>query len=63
MKYTPDNAFVFVVNGDNKIESIMVETGLVTANNIRVTGLKGDETIVTDVRGLKTGDQVEVTAE
>lgn len=63
VKYTPDNAFVFVVNGDNKIESIMVETGLVTANNIRITGLKGDETIVTDVRGLKTGDQVEVTAE
>lgn len=63
VKYTPDNAYVFIVNSENKIEAIEVETGLVTANNIRVTGIKGDELIVKDVRGLKSGDEVEVTAE
>lgn len=63
VKYTPDNAYVFVVNSENKIEAVEVETGLVTASNIRVSGLKGDETIVKDVRGLKSGDEVEVTAE
>lgn len=63
VKYTPDNAYVFIVNSENKIEAVEVETGLVTANNIRVTGLKGDETIVKDVRGLKSGDEVEVIVE
>ena len=63
VKYTPDNAYVFVVNSESKIEAVEVETGLVTASNIRVSGLKGDETIVKDVRGLKSGDEVEVTAE
>jgi multidrug resistance efflux pump len=60
VKYTPDSAFVFIVNDQGLIEALEVETGLVTANDLRVTGLKGDEMIVTDVRGLKTGDKVEV---
>ncbi|MCB9819312.1 hypothetical protein H6789_01190 [Candidatus Nomurabacteria bacterium] len=58
VKYTPENAYVFIVNADGKIESIEVETGLVTANSIKVTGLNGDENIISDVRGLKTGQSV-----
>ena len=60
VKYTPENAYVFIVNADGKIESIEVETGLVTVNSIKVTGLNGDEQIITDVRGLKVGQEVTV---
>lgn len=60
VKYTPDNAYVFTVDGEDKIVATPVETGLVSANNIKVTGLKGDESIVEDVRGLKSGDKVTV---
>ncbi len=60
VKYTPDNAYVFVVNAEGALEAIPVETGLVTSNSIKVTGLKGDENVVKDVRGLKAGDKVEV---
>ena len=60
VKYTPENAYVFVVNAEGKIESIEVETGLVTVNSIKVTGLNGDEQIITDVRGLKVGQEVTV---
>jgi hypothetical protein len=52
---------VFVVNNQGLVEAIEIETGLVTASDLRVTGLNGDEMIVTDVRGLKAGDKVEVT--
>lgn len=58
VKYTPDNAYVFVVGDRNIIEAIEVETGLVTASDIRITGLSGAESIITDVRGLKAGDEV-----
>lgn len=58
VKYTPDNAYVFVVNDQGSIEGIEVETGLVTAGDLRVTGLTGNEWIVLDVRGLKVGDKV-----
>lgn len=60
VKYTPDGALVFIVNSDNKLESKSVETGLVTASSITVTGLNGDENIVNDVRGLKAGEEVAV---
>lgn len=60
VKYTPDKAYVFIVNDQNMIEAIEVKTGLVTASDLRVTGLEGDESIIVDVRGLKTGDKVEV---
>ncbi|OGG86149.1 hypothetical protein A2392_01660 [Candidatus Kaiserbacteria bacterium RIFOXYB1_FULL_46_14] len=60
VKYMPDNAFVFIVNNDNVIEEIKVETGLVTASNIKVTGLNGSENVIKDVRGLKAGERVEV---
>jgi len=61
IKYTPDNAYVFTVNEDGTLESISIQTGLVTANYINVTGLNGDEVIVNDVRGLKAGQQVNVS--
>jgi len=60
VKYTPDNAFVFTVNADGVIEEIKIKTGLVTANNIKVTGLSGSENVIKDVRGLKAGERVEV---
>lgn len=58
VKYTPNGAMVFVVNNENKLESRNVDTGLVTASTISVTGLTGEESIITDVRGLKAGDEV-----
>lgn len=60
IKYTPDNAYVFKVNGEGKLEAIEVETGLVTTNSIKVTGLQGDEILVKDVRGMKAGDEVKI---
>lgn len=62
VKYTPAGAFVFTVNNEGTLESRAVETGLVTAESIVVTGLNGDEQIVKDVRGLKNGQVVEVAA-
>lgn len=62
VKYTPAGALVFTVNADGILESRTVETGLVTADSITVTGLNGDETIVKDVRGLKAGEKVAVTS-
>lgn len=60
IKYTPENAYVFTVDSDNVLNAVPVETGLVTANYINVTGLTGDEVIVVDVRGLKDGTHVTV---
>lgn len=63
VKYTPDNAYVFTINAEGQVEAVPVETGLVTAESLRVTGLNGDESIIKDVRGLKAGDEVEVVNE
>ncbi len=60
IKYTPDNSYVFTVDETGTLESVSIETGLVTANYINVTGLNGDEVIVNDVRGLKAGQRVNV---
>jgi multidrug resistance efflux pump len=60
VKYTPTGAFVFVVSEDGVLEAIEISTGLVTANGIAAQGLSGDEHIVRDVRGLKTGERVTV---
>lgn len=59
VKYTPTGAYVFTVKEDGTLESIPVQTGLVTANAIITTGLSGNERIVKDVRGLKAGEHVE----
>lgn len=63
VKYTPSGAYVFVVGSDNKISAIEVQTGLVTASSVTVTGLIGDEKVVKDVRGLKSGDEITVAAQ
>lgn len=60
VKYAPTGALVFVVSSENVLEAIPIETGLVTAEGISVSGLFGDEFIVSDVRGLKAGDQVSI---
>jgi len=60
VKYTPAGAFVFVVNENGILETIEVQTGLVSAGGIVVTGLFGDEYIVQDVRGLKAGEKVSI---
>ena len=60
VKYTPAGAFVFVVNQDSSLEAVEVQTGLVTAGGIVVTGLLGDEHIVDDVRGLKAGEAIDI---
>ena len=62
VKYTPAGAFVFTVNAEGVLETHPVETGLVTAHAITVSGLAGDEIIVKDVRGLKAGQTVQVTS-
>lgn len=59
VKYTPSGAAVFIVeNGTAK--SIPVETGLVTASTVSVSGLLNSDRIIKDVRGLKDGDSVEI---
>lgn len=58
VKYTPGGALVFVVTEDSTLQGIFVETSLVTAHGITVTGLFGDEFVVADVRGLKSGQKV-----
>lgn len=63
VKYTPSGAFVFIVNSDGALETIPVETGLVSADSIIVAGLIGDERIVADIRGLKQGEKVEVLSQ
>lgn len=60
VKYAPTGAYVFVISEEGTLEAVPVETGLVTATGINVTGLFGDEFIVLDVRGLKQGDHVEI---
>ena len=60
VKYTPGGAYVFVVNDQSALEVRQIETGLVSANSIIVSGLIGDEKIVKDVRGLREGEKVEI---
>ncbi|HEY6018529.1 MAG TPA: hypothetical protein VIY48_01080, partial [Candidatus Paceibacterota bacterium] len=58
VKYTPVGAYVFTLTSDNKVHTISVEAGLVTADKVVVYGLTGNEMIVQDVRGIKEGDTV-----
>lgn len=60
VKYTPAGAYVFVVNAEGTLEAREVKTGLVAADSISVEGLTGEEKIVKDVRGLKTGEAVTI---
>lgn len=60
VKYTPEGASVFTLGEGNTVVEVSVQTGLVTASSVSVTGLFGDEKIIADVRGLKAGDVVSV---
>ena len=60
VKYTPAGASVFVVNGDGTLKSIPVESGLVSASSVTVTGPLAGERIVKDVRGLREGESVAI---
>ncbi len=57
VKFTPTKAFVFTVVED-KLVAHEVVTGLVTSNNITISGAENITEIVSDVRGLKEGDAV-----
>lgn len=57
VKYTPTGAYVLTTTDQGTLQAITVETGLVNANTISVTGLSGNEQIVLDVRGLNDGDK------
>lgn len=61
VKYTPSAAYVFTVGEGGAIVAHEVATGLVTKDRIVVAGLRGDESIITDIRGLKVGDIVSIT--
>lgn len=57
VKFTPSKAFVFTVT-DGKLVAHEVTTGLVTSNSITISGAENLTEIVSDVRGLKEGDDV-----
>ncbi len=58
VKYTPGGAYVFTANSQGVLNTLLVTTGLVRAENINVQGLTGSEHIIKDVRGLKAGDVI-----
>lgn len=57
VKFTPTKAFVFTVE-EGVLVAHEVTTGLVTSNNITISGAEDLTEIVSDVRGLKAGDAV-----
>lgn len=61
VKYTPAGAYILVIDENNAVKLVPVDTGLVTSNSITVTGLMGTERIVSDIRGLKEGEKVSIT--
>lgn len=63
VRYTPVGAYVLTLSPENTIITTPITTGLVTASSIDVAGLSGTERIVLDVRGLKDGEQVEVSTQ
>ena len=61
LKLTPNGAFVFTVNSSSTLDSIKVQEGALLGDEIQIiSGLTGDEEIVTDARGLKAGMKVTV---
>lgn len=63
LKLTPYGANVFIVSDTNTLVAIPVKEGAILGDSIQIIeGLKGDESIVVDARGLKEGMLVETTA-
>lgn len=56
LKLTPNGAFVFTVSTSSTLVSLEVQEGAILGEEIQIiSGLHGDEEIVTDARGLKAG--------
>ncbi len=64
LKLTPQGGNVFTVSASNTLVAIPVKEGAILGEEIQILeGLSGSESIVTDARGLKEGQVVEVTTE
>jgi hypothetical protein len=62
LKLTPRGGNVFVVSASHTLRALPVKEGAIMGEEIQIIeGLKGDEVIVTDARGLKEGQAVEVS--
>lgn len=54
-----NNPHIAVVNSENVVELIPVETGLLLGSTIEIiSGLSGDEVIIRDARGITSGQKV-----
>lgn len=59
IKITPDNAYVLLVNDENKIEKNEITLGKVIGEMVEVTsGLNNEMKIISSSRGLAEGDEV-----
>ncbi len=64
LKLTPYGANVFSLSSTSSLISIPVQIGAILGEQIQIlSGLRGDEVIVTDARGLKEGQLVETEGE
>lgn len=62
LKLTPQGANVFTVSTSSTLISIKVKEGAILGDQIQILeGLKGDESIVVDARGLKEGMEIVVS--
>ncbi len=63
IKLTTDSALVFTVNNENKLEPHIVTLGRVLGDTVIVeSGVTSDMVIVSDARGLKAQEEVEIIA-
>ncbi len=64
LRITSDGYFAFTLSQDSTLVAHKVQIGKVMGDVVEVTeGLTADTVIVTDVRGLREGEKVEVTAQ
>ena len=64
LKLTPRGGNVFIVSKTNTLIAVPVHEGAILGEEIQILeGLTGAEIIVTDARGLKEGQVVEVTTQ
>jgi biotin carboxyl carrier protein len=64
LKLTPQGGNVFTVSASSTLVAVPVKEGAILGEEIQILeGLSGSESIVTDARGLKEGQVVEVATE
>jgi hypothetical protein len=64
LKLTPQGGNVFTISTSSTLVAIPVKEGAILGEEIQILeGLTGSEVIVTDARGLKEGQIVEVSAQ